>query len=109
MKTKSPPTKRKRRATAKRDVRTAKLVKIGNSRGVRLPSAVIKEAGLTDKVEISVQGDRVVISAPGKSDPRAGWEEAFQKAAAEHGNELTQEDREWLDAPIDAEPDEWKW
>jgi antitoxin MazE len=109
MKTKSPP-KRKpaRRSPAKRGTLTAKLVKIGNSRGVRLPDAVLKEAGLSDKVEISVQGDRIVISAPGKSHPRAGWEEQFKKALAEHGDD-TDDWRDWQNAPNEFDEKEWTW
>ncbi len=31
---------------------TARLVQIGNSRGVRIPKPLIEEAGLTDEVEL---------------------------------------------------------
>ncbi len=39
----------------------AKLINIGNSQGVRLPKAVIEQAGLTDKLDIEVSGDAVII------------------------------------------------
>jgi len=41
----------------------ARLVKIGNSRGIRLPKPVIEEAGLSEEVEVRVRGGAVVISA----------------------------------------------
>jgi antitoxin MazE len=85
----------------------AKLVQIGNSKGIRIPKAILQQAGLEDKVNLRLDGTQIIIESA--NDPRAGWEEAFQKAAAEHGNKLTAEDREWLDAPIDAEADEWEW
>ena len=39
----------------------ARLVRIGNSRGVRLPKPLILQAGLTDEVELTVQGGAIVI------------------------------------------------
>ncbi len=36
------------------------LVKIGNSKGVRLPKAVIEQSQLTDELELEV-GDGVVV------------------------------------------------
>ncbi|HEY7116628.1 MAG TPA: AbrB/MazE/SpoVT family DNA-binding domain-containing protein [Tepidisphaeraceae bacterium] len=93
----------------------AKLVRIGNSRGIRLPKAVIEQAGLRDaNVELIVRDGEVVLRSPQtrarrKKNPRAGWDEQFRKAIARHGNELTDEDREWLDAPLDSEFDEKEW
>ena len=40
----------------------AKLVRIGNSRGVRLPRPLIAEAGLPDDVELRVENRTVVIA-----------------------------------------------
>ena len=40
----------------------ARLVRIGNSRGVRLPKPLIEEAGLTEDVELQVQEGNIIIS-----------------------------------------------
>lgn len=58
----------------------AQLVRIGNSRGVRLPKAVIDQADLEDVVELEVEDGRVIISA--SRSPRAGWERAARELAA---------------------------
>jgi len=58
----------------------AKLVRIGNSRGVRLPKAVIRQCGLGEVVDIDVDGDTVVIR-PVPRRPREGWEAAFSAMA----------------------------
>ena len=52
----------------------AKLVKIGNSRGIRLAKPLLEIAGLADEVEIEAAPGVLTIrpSAP----PRAGWAEA---------------------------------
>ena len=57
----------------------AKLISIGNSQGVRLPKAVVQQAGLTDKLDIKVSGDAVIIRSTKR--PREDWESA---AAACH-------------------------
>jgi antitoxin MazE len=41
----------------------AKLVKIGNSRGVRIPRALLEEAHLVDDIEITVVDGDIRISA----------------------------------------------
>ena len=51
-----------------------KLVRIGNSRGVRLPKAVIDQAHLEDDLEIAVRDDAVIIRAV--RSLRAGWAES---------------------------------
>ena len=86
---------------------TVKLVQIGNSKGIRIPKAILKQANLHDEVNLRVEGGQVIIESA--SNPRAGWEEQIKKVIAEHGNELTQEDREWLDAPLNSEWDEKEW
>jgi len=55
----------------------ARLVRIGNSRGVRLAKPLLEEAGLTDEVEIRVQGGSLIITSA--DSPRAGWADAIEK------------------------------
>jgi antitoxin MazE len=90
---------------------TIPLVRIGNSRGVRLPKAVIEHARLGNRVELIVRDREVVLKS--LEHPRAGWDEMMRQAIAEHGSELTAEDREWLEAPIDARVEDggkdWPW
>lgn len=62
----------------------AKLVRIGNSRGIRIPKSVIDECGLVDRVDLRVEGQRLVITAA--DGPRKGWDEAFARMAA-HGDD----------------------
>ena len=40
----------------------ARLVRIGNSRGIRLPKAVIDQAGIDDEVELEVRENQIIIS-----------------------------------------------
>lgn len=78
-----------------------KLVRIGNSRGIRLPKPFIEEAGLDEDVELEVHGNTVVIRPI--TSTRAGWAEAAALLAATQAG--------LLDAvlPTDFDRDEWTW
>lgn len=80
----------------------ARLVRIGNSRGVRLPKPLIDQAGLTDDVELQLRGNTIVIVA--QKRPRSGWAEAARALHAAGGDQL-------LDAPAPTKFDEaeWQW
>jgi antitoxin MazE len=49
----------------------ARIVQIGNSRGIRLPKTLLQEARLADEVELQAAPGRIVIRAA--RPPRAGW------------------------------------
>ncbi len=84
-------------------VRT-RLIRIGNSQGIRIPKALVEQAGLRDTVEIRLEESRLVISAV--QHPRSGWEEAFQVMAAQHDDALL--DAKDL-APTSWGLTEWQW
>ena len=64
-------------------MRTA-LVKIGDSRGVRIPNAFLEHCQLRDTVELELRGDHLVIRATIPS--RSGWDDAFRRMH-EHGDD----------------------
>lgn len=55
------------------------LVRIGNSRGIRIPKTILEQCRLSETVELEVEKDRLVIRPARK--PRSGWEEAFRQMA----------------------------
>lgn len=55
----------------------ATLVRIGNSRGVRLPKAFIEAAHLENDLDLELRGDEVVIKA--KRITREGWAVAAEE------------------------------
>jgi len=69
--------------TEDRDVRT-RLVRIGNSQGIRIPKPVLEQVGLTGEVELTVQAGSLVL-APVRT-ARAGWSDAF-RAMAQRGDD----------------------
>jgi|CZCB01.1.fsa_nt_gi antitoxin MazE len=52
------------------------VIKIGNSKGIRLPMAILKQCGIESKVELEIE-DNCIIIKPVKT-PRQGWAEAFK-------------------------------
>ena len=81
-----------------------KIVRIGNSMGIRIPKPLLEQSGLRGEVEITAEDDSLVIRPARR--PREGWAEAFREMAR-HGD----------DAQLDAtaatlstwDEDEWEW
>src|SRR5437660_249987 len=48
-----------------------KLVAIGNSKGIRLPRAILQQCGLEDDIELEVKGDQLVVRAGSDSHSRS--------------------------------------
>lgn len=82
----------------------SRIVKIGNSRGVRIPKLLIEETGLGEEVEIQVEGNRLIIAPAGR--PRANWATSFRKMARAGDDVLIDGD---LQVRTAWEKDEWEW
>ncbi len=80
----------------------SKVVKIGNSRGIRIPRTVLEQAGLTDEVEMTVEGNKLIIQA--SRHPRQGWEERFADMADKGDDQLLDET-----SPNQWDEEEWTW
>ena len=80
----------------------AKIVRIGNSKGIRLPKPLLEQVGLVDEVDLQVRDGSLIISP---SDPaRNGWSNAARSLAEREEDEL-------LDSPTPThfDSEEWKW
>jgi antitoxin MazE len=77
------------------------LVRIGNSRGVRLPKALIEQAGLTEEVELRVEGRAIIIARA--AAPRSGWAKAARDARQRREERLLES------ATPRFGDEEWKW
>jgi antitoxin MazE len=81
----------------------ASLVRIGNSRGLRIPKPVLEQCGFGSEVELRVEPGRLVI-LPVAATARAGWDEAFARAGTADQPPLVPDD---LESAFDR--DEWTW
>ena len=53
------------------------VIKIGNSKGIRLTKALLERYKIRDKVELIFEKGRIILKPVTK--PRQGWEEAFKQ------------------------------
>ena len=81
-----------------------KIVPIGNSRGIRIPKAMLDHCGFADEVELEAANGALILKPV--TAPRAGWAQAFAGMAANHDDFLVHED-----APATTRFDEkeWEW
>jgi len=79
-----------------------RIVRIGNSRGIRLPKALLEQAQLPEEIELQAEPGRIVVR--GVRRTREGWAEAAQ-AMHQHGDDRL------LDAPAATRFDQeaWEW
>jgi antitoxin MazE len=82
----------------------ARVIKIGNSQGLRIPKPILEQTGITGDVEISVEKDQIIIRPIRQA--REGWEEAF-KAMAEKGDDAPVIDNDTFSHEWDEQ--EWQW
>jgi len=80
-----------------------RLVRIGNSQGVRIPKVVLEQLKLTDTIELEIQDDQLIVR-PSKA-VRANWAAQFQHMADQGDDQL------FDTAPIRTqwEETEWHW
>ena len=60
------------------------VIKIGNSKGIRLSKTMLEKYDIQDTVEVILKKGQIVIKQVSK--PRKGWEKAF-KNMAENGDD----------------------
>ncbi len=85
-------------------VARTRIVKIGNSQGVRIPKLLLGELELGEEVELAVEEGQLVIRPVHRS--RCGWDEAFRQMA-ERGDDRMLDETAVSLTPWDG--DEWEW
>ncbi len=78
------------------------IVPIGNSKGVRIPRAVLDLCRIGGAVDLSVKGE-VIMIRPIRSRPRAGWDAAFKRMHEQR------EDRLLIPDTLDLDIETWEW
>lgn len=82
-----------------------KVVKIGNSRGIRIPKSIIHESGLKNEVELEVSDGQIIIKPI--SENRESWDTAFKKMASKKDDILL--DSESIPSQTKWDQEEWEW
>ena len=82
-----------------------KVIKIGNSRGIRIPRHMLEESGLKNEVEIEVKDNKIVLKPVSKV--RENWDLAFQKMAENRDDVLLDESA--FNNTNTWDKEEWEW
>jgi antitoxin MazE len=81
---------------------SGRVIKIGNSQGIRIPKLLLEQSGIKENVKIEVRDGQISISAA--ASPREGWGASF--AAMSHDQEVLQLDEVTGTA---WDEDQWEW
>lgn len=81
-----------------------KIIRIGNSKGIRLSKSLIEQYNMKDEVFLEAKKDSIVIRPV--ENPRADWEKSFEKMRRRGDDVLlddgTERESEW-------DQKEWQW
>jgi antitoxin MazE len=75
-----------------------RLRKVGNSRGIIVPAALVSACNLGEEVELRIKGNTLVIEAA--RSPRKGWFEGYRANA---------DPAAWSGLPVDDSTEDWTW
>jgi antitoxin MazE len=81
-----------------------RIVRIGNSQGVRIPKLLLERSNLAEEVELQAHDNQITIRSA--KEPREGWGNEFRAMAAQRDDAL-------LDnvSPLQTQwdVDDWQW
>ena len=81
----------------------AEIIRIGNSKGLRIPKAVLQQCGMKNSVNLLVEGHMLIVTPC--EEARTGWEKGFQLMAKNEDDNLL--DMNFTGHSWDEE--EWQW
>ena len=80
----------------------AQIIKIGNSKGIRIPKPLLEESNLEGQVEIEVVDEGLIIKST--KPARHGWEDAFRTLVENDQDEIIMDE---VENRFDKE--QWRW
>lgn len=79
-----------------------RLIKVGNSQGIRIPKPLLEQSGIVTEVEIEVNGNHLIVRPAAQS--RSGWDEAFAIMASQQDDTLLFES-----SMTNWDREQWEW
>jgi len=80
------------------------IIRIGNSRGIRIPKAVIEQCQFDNEVDLEVSDQKLIISSA--EHPRANWDNQFRTLADNQDDRLLISDS---NSTTTWDTEEWEW
>jgi len=66
------------------------VINIGNSKGIRLPKAILEQYNISDTIELILEKGRIILKP--KPVPRKGWEKLFKQMSDNGDDKLIIDD-----------------
>jgi antitoxin MazE len=82
----------------------ANIIRIGNSKGIRIPKALLEQTGFGQEVELEVIDQKIIIHSVVRS--RQGWDQKF-KLMTENQEDRGSNLEDLIENQFDR--DEWEW
>ena len=83
----------------------ARVIKIGNSKGLRIPKPILEQTGIMDDVEIEIEVEKNQIIIRPVKNVRDGWDAAFKIMGEKRDDELIISE----DISHSWDNEEWQW
>lgn len=80
----------------------ASVVPIGNSKGIRIPKAILQQCHIEKEVELEVENEKVIVSSI-KKEIRKNWDSQFKNMSKK------KEDQLLVDDMINLDSAQWEW
>jgi antitoxin MazE len=80
------------------------IIQIGNSKGIRIPKAILDKCQIENEVDMEVHDGRIIIERR-RGNPRQGWDEAFERMAENGDDAMLIDDSLDLDLAVE----DWEW
>jgi antitoxin MazE len=82
-----------------------KLIRIGNSQGVRIPKPLIEESGIADEIEMTLRDNEIVLRPA--DAVRKDWDRSFKKMAEQGDDTLL--DKDDIEHASEWDESDWTW
>lgn len=82
----------------------SRIVRIGNSQGIRIPRLLLEQSDLREEVELVVQQGHIIVRPA--HCVREGWDEAFKAMVEREDDDLVEGE---LLFSNDWDEEEWEW
>jgi len=80
-----------------------KIIKIGNSRGIRIPKAILEQTGLGEQVQLEVENGQIILRPA--DPPRKGWKKFFRQMHEKGDDDILNKDH----ITTSWDEKEWEW
>ncbi len=84
------------------------LIKIGNSRGVRIPAKILEALDFNEGINIEIVNNESLLLKPVSATPRRGWADSFKQMHQNNADKLLIDDSLDIDLISDLDDENYE-